>query len=48
MPASAAPIVLPPAVAIVPGLVVHGLVERIAALVWPTGPEELFLRVPAR
>jgi len=44
----AAPLVVPPAVVIAPGLVVYGLAERLAALVWPTGPQELVLQVPAR
>jgi Protein of unknown function (DUF1353) len=44
----AAPLVVPPAVAIAPGLVVYGVAERLVSLVWPTGPDELVLPVPAR
>jgi hypothetical protein len=43
----AAPLVVPPAVVIAPGLLVYGLLERLAAVIWPTGPEQLVLEVPA-
>ena len=42
----AAPLVVPPAVAIVPGLVVYGLAERLVSLVRPAQPDELVLPVP--
>jgi hypothetical protein len=38
--AVAAPLVLPPAVVIVPGLVVYLLAEQLVALVAPTRPQE--------
>jgi hypothetical protein len=44
----AAPLVVPPAVVIAPGLVVYGLAERLVALVWPTRPDQLVLSVPDR
>ena len=44
----AAPLVVPPAVVIAPGLLVYGVAERLASLIWPTRPEELVLPVPAR
>jgi hypothetical protein len=43
----AAPLVVPPAVAIAPALIVYGLAERLVALIRPTPPEELVLPVPA-
>jgi hypothetical protein len=43
----AAPLVLPPAVVIAPGLLVYALAEGIASLVAPTGPEELVLPRPS-
>jgi hypothetical protein len=43
----ALPVVAPPAVAIVPGLLVYGLAEQLVSLVWPTRAEELVLQVPA-
>jgi hypothetical protein len=42
----AAPLVVPPALAIAPGLVVYGLAERLASLIWPTRAEELVLQAP--
>ena len=42
----AAPLVVPPAVVIAPGLVVYGLAERLVSLVRPTRPDELVLPVP--
>jgi hypothetical protein len=42
----AAPLVVPPAVVIVPGLVVYGLAERLVSLVRPTRPDQLVLPVP--
>jgi hypothetical protein len=42
----ALPVVAPPGVAIVPGLLVYGLAERLVSLVWPTRAEELVLHVP--
>ena len=42
----AAPLVVPPAVAIAPGLVVYGLAERLVSLIWPTRAQELVLRAP--
>jgi len=44
----AAPVVVPPAVAILPGLAVYGVAEGLASLLAPTGPEQLVLPVPAR
>src|SRR4051794_8316097 len=44
----AAPLVLPPAVVIAPGLLVYGVAEWLASLIWPTRTEELVLPVPAR
>ncbi|WP_246063655.1 DUF1353 domain-containing protein [Blastococcus colisei] len=41
----AAPLVLPPALLIVPGLLVLALAERVVALVAPTRSRELVLRV---
>ena len=43
----AAPLVLPPAVAIAPALMVYGLAERLVALIRPTRPDGLVLSVPA-
>ena len=43
----AAPLVVPPAVAILPALVVYVLAERLASLIAPTGPEELVLPIPS-
>lgn len=43
----AAPLVLPPAVVIAPGLLVFALAERVVALVAPTRPQELVLRTAA-
>jgi hypothetical protein len=43
----AAPLVVPPAVVILPGLLVYGLAEGIVALVVPARPQELVLRTPA-
>ena len=40
----AAPLVLPPAVVIVPGLVLYAMAERLVALVAPRQAEELVLR----
>jgi xanthosine utilization system XapX-like protein len=40
-------VVAPPAVAIVPGLLVYGLAEQLVSLIWPTRAEELVLQVPA-
>lgn len=40
----AAPLVLPPAVLILPGLVVLAVAERVVALVAPTRPQELVVR----
>jgi hypothetical protein len=45
--AVAAPVVVPPAVAILPGLAVYAVAEGIASVVAPTGPEELVLPVPS-
>jgi hypothetical protein len=45
--ALAAPLVVPPAVAILPALLVYALAERLVALVAPTRPDELVLPVPA-
>jgi hypothetical protein len=42
----AAPLVVPPAVVIAPGLVVYGLAERLVSLVRPTRPDQLVLPVP--
>jgi hypothetical protein len=42
----AAPLVLPPAVVIVPGLVVYAVAEWLVSLVAPTRTEELVLDVP--
>ena len=42
----AAPLVVPPAVVILPALAVYGLAEWLASFVAPTGPEELVLPVP--
>ena len=44
--ALAAPLVLPPAVLIVPGLVVFALAERVVSLVRPPRRQELVLAVP--
>lgn len=41
----AAPLVVPPALAILPALVIYSVAERVASLVAPTGPEELVLPV---
>jgi len=40
----AAPLVLPPAVVIVPGLLVYAVAEGLVSLVVPTRPQELVLR----
>ena len=45
--ALAAPLVLPPAVVIAPGLVVYAVAERLVSLVAPTRSEQLVLRTPA-
>jgi hypothetical protein len=42
----AAPLVVPPAVVILPGLVVYAVAEGLASLIAPTGREELVLDVP--
>jgi hypothetical protein len=42
----AAPLVVPPAIVIAPGLLVYGLAERLVALVAPTRHEELVLTAP--
>ena len=42
----AAPVVVPPAVVIAPGLLVYGLAEWLVALLAPTRKEELVLTVP--
>jgi hypothetical protein len=43
----AAPLVVPPAVVIAPGLLVYAVAERLASLIAPTGPEELVLPIPS-
>jgi hypothetical protein len=43
----AAPLVVPPVVAIAPALVMYGVAERLLALIWPLRPAELVLSVPA-
>jgi hypothetical protein len=43
----AAPLVVPPVVAIAPALVVYAVAEGIASLVAPTGPDQLVLPVPS-
>ena len=43
----AAPLVVPPAVVILPALLVYAVAERLVALVAPTRPDELVLPVPA-
>jgi hypothetical protein len=43
----AAPVVVPPAVAIVPGLLVYALAERLVSLVAPPPEQELLLRTPS-
>lgn len=40
----AAPLVVPPAVVIVPGLLVYAVAEKVVSLFVPTSPEELVLR----
>jgi hypothetical protein len=40
----AAPLVVPPAVVIVPGLLVYAVAETVVSLFVPTSPEELVLR----
>jgi hypothetical protein len=42
----AAPLVVPPVVAIAPALVIYGVAERLLALIWPLRPAELVLSVP--
>ena len=44
----AAPLVVPPAVAILPALLVYAVAERLVALVAPPPRDELVLQVPAR
>jgi hypothetical protein len=44
----AAPLVVPPAVVILPALLVYAVAERLVALVAPTPGDELVLEVPAR
>ena len=43
----AAPLVVPPAVVILPGLAVYAVAEGLASVIAPTGPEELVLPVPS-
>jgi hypothetical protein len=43
----AAPLVVPPAVVILPGLLVFAVAERLVGLVAPTRSEELVVRTPA-
>jgi hypothetical protein len=43
----AAPLVVPPGVVILPGLLVLAVAERVVALVAPTRPQELVVRTPA-
>jgi len=43
----AAPVVLPPSVVILPGLLVYAVAERLVSLVAPTRPQELVVDVPA-
>jgi len=43
----AAPLVLPPAIVILPGLLVYAVAERLASIVAPTRSEDLVLRIPA-
>jgi hypothetical protein len=43
----AAPVVVPPAVVITPGLLVYAVAEWVVSLVWPTRAEEMVLRVPS-
>jgi hypothetical protein len=43
----AAPLVVPPAVVILPGLVVFALAERAVALAAPTAGRERVVRTPA-
>ena len=42
----AAPLVVPPAVLIVPGLLLFALAERLVGLVAPTRPQELVVQTP--
>jgi hypothetical protein len=44
----AAPLVLPPAVAILPGLAAFSAAERVVGRWFPTRPEQLVLATPAR
>ena len=43
----AAPVVVPPAVVIAPGLLVYALAEWVVSFVWPTRSEEMVLRAPS-
>jgi len=43
----AAPLVVPPALVILPALLVYALAEWLASFVAPTGPEELVLPIPS-
>jgi hypothetical protein len=43
----AAPLVVPPSLGILPGLVVYAVAERLASIVAPTRPDELVLPVPS-